>query len=140
MWRDHGPAASCEGPLVGAGGPGRAGARARGDNPNGRAAAVLNSPEDLAELEETLAVLGDAHALSDAARPKAGCAGLRVLRGVEPCVGPCLRSAAENPHPRSGRGRPWLPTHSRPSRRPSSIRDPALRAADAWWASPCEAS
>ena len=40
--------------------------------PNGRAAAVIVSPEDLAELEETLAVLSDSDALADIRRSGCG--------------------------------------------------------------------
>lgn len=83
MPRDDGSAASCQRSPLGAGGPGRAGARASGGHPDGRAAAVLISPEDLAELEETLAVLGDAHALSDIRDADAGLAADDVLRGVD---------------------------------------------------------
>lgn len=50
---------------------------------NGRAAAVLISPEDLAELEETLAVLGDARALSDVREADQALADGDLLRGVD---------------------------------------------------------
>ena len=50
---------------------------------NGRAAAVLISPEDLAELEETLAVLGDARALSDIREADQAIADGDLLRGVD---------------------------------------------------------
>lgn len=50
---------------------------------NGRAAAVLISPEDLAELEETLAVLGDARALSDVREADQALGRGDVLRGVD---------------------------------------------------------
>lgn len=50
---------------------------------NGRAAAVLISPEDLAELEETLAVLGDARALSDIREGDQALADGDLLRGVD---------------------------------------------------------
>jgi len=50
---------------------------------NGRDAAVLISPEDLAELEETLAVLSDPQALSDIREADAAYARGDVLRGVE---------------------------------------------------------
>ncbi len=50
---------------------------------NGRAAAVLISPEDLEELEETLAVLGDARALSDVREADQAVADGDVLRGVD---------------------------------------------------------
>ena len=49
---------------------------------NGRAAAVLLRLEDLAELEETLAVLGDARALSDIRKADQAVADDDVLRGV----------------------------------------------------------
>lgn len=49
---------------------------------NGRAAAVLISLEDLAELEETLAVLGDARALYDTREADQAVADYDVLRGV----------------------------------------------------------
>ena len=50
---------------------------------NGRAAAVLISPEDLAQLEETLDVLGDANALSDIREADAAYASDDVVRGVD---------------------------------------------------------
>jgi len=50
---------------------------------NGRAAAVIISPEDLAELEETLAVLSDPLALADIREADAAYAAGDVLRGVE---------------------------------------------------------
>ena len=50
---------------------------------NGRDAAVLISPEDLAELEETLAVLGDSAALADIREADAAYARGDVIRGVE---------------------------------------------------------
>ena len=50
---------------------------------NGRAAAVLISPEDLAELEETLAVLGDARVLSDIREADQALADGDLLRGVD---------------------------------------------------------
>ena len=50
---------------------------------NGRAAAVLISPEDLAELEETLAVLSDARALADVREADEALASGDVLRGVD---------------------------------------------------------
>ena len=49
---------------------------------NGRAAAVIISPEDLAELEETLAVLSDSAALADIREADAAYAAGDVLRGV----------------------------------------------------------
>lgn len=49
---------------------------------NGRAAAVIMSPEDLAELEETLAVLSDSDALADIREADAAYASGDVLRGV----------------------------------------------------------
>jgi antitoxin YefM len=50
---------------------------------NGRAAAVIISPEDLAELEETLAVLSDPDALSDIREADAAYAAGHVLRGID---------------------------------------------------------
>ena len=50
---------------------------------NGRAAAVLISPEDLAELEETLSVLADPQALADIRDPDASYARGDVVRGVD---------------------------------------------------------
>jgi prevent-host-death family protein len=50
---------------------------------NGRDAAVLISPEDLAELEETLAVLGDPEALADIREADASYARGDVTRGVD---------------------------------------------------------
>ena len=50
---------------------------------NGRAAAVIISPEDLAELEETLAVLSDPLALADIREADTAHAAGDVLRGVE---------------------------------------------------------
>jgi len=50
---------------------------------NGRAAAVLISPEDLAELEETLSVLSDARALADIREADAAYVRGDVVRGVE---------------------------------------------------------
>ncbi len=49
---------------------------------NGRAAAVLISPEDLAQLEETLDVLGDPDALAEIREADAAYAGGDVVRGV----------------------------------------------------------
>lgn len=49
---------------------------------NGRAAAVIMSPEDLAELEETLAVLSDPEALADIREADAAYASGEVVRGV----------------------------------------------------------
>jgi prevent-host-death family protein len=49
---------------------------------NGREAAVLISPEDLAQLEETLSVLNDAQALADIREADAAYARGDVLRGV----------------------------------------------------------
>ncbi len=50
---------------------------------NGRDAAVLVSPEDLAELEETLSVLSDPEALADVREADAAYARGAVVRGVE---------------------------------------------------------
>ena len=50
---------------------------------NGHDAAVLISPDDLAELEETLSVLSDPEALADIREGDAAYAGGNVLRGVE---------------------------------------------------------
>ena len=50
---------------------------------NGRPAAVLISPEDLAQLEETVDVLSDPEALSDIREADAAYARGDVLRGVE---------------------------------------------------------
>jgi prevent-host-death family protein len=50
---------------------------------NGRAAAVILSPEDLAELEETLAVLSDPQALADIREADAAYATDDVIRGIE---------------------------------------------------------
>jgi antitoxin YefM len=50
---------------------------------NGRAAAVLISPDDLDALEETLPVLTDAEALTDIREADAAYARGDVTRGVE---------------------------------------------------------
>ena len=50
---------------------------------NGRPAAVILSTEDLAELEETLAVLSDADALADIREAHTAYAAGDVVRGVE---------------------------------------------------------
>jgi len=49
----------------------------------GRAAAVLISPEDLAELEETLSVLSDETALADIREADQAYARGDVVRGVD---------------------------------------------------------
>lgn len=50
---------------------------------NGRPAAVILSPEDLAELEETLAVLSDSEAVADIKEAEAAYAAGDVVRGVD---------------------------------------------------------
>lgn len=50
---------------------------------NGRAAAVLISPEDLAQLEETIDVLRDPEALADIREADEAYARGDVIRGVE---------------------------------------------------------
>ena len=50
---------------------------------NGHAAAVLLSPEDLAQLEETVSVLNDPQALADIREADAAYANGDVVRGVE---------------------------------------------------------
>lgn len=50
---------------------------------NGRAAAVLISPEDLAELEETLSVLADPDALADIDEGDRAYERGDVVRGVD---------------------------------------------------------
>jgi prevent-host-death family protein len=50
---------------------------------NGRAAAVLISPEDLAQLEETIDVLGDAEALADIREADEAYRRGDVTRGVD---------------------------------------------------------
>ena len=50
---------------------------------NGRAAAVLISPDDLAELEETVSVLADPAALADIREADQAYARGDVVRGVE---------------------------------------------------------
>ena len=50
---------------------------------NGREAAVLISAADLAELEETLSVLGDPEALADIREADAAYARGDVVRGVD---------------------------------------------------------
>lgn len=50
---------------------------------NGRAAAVILSPDDLAELEETLDVLSEAQALADIREADAAYRSGDVVRGVD---------------------------------------------------------
>lgn len=50
---------------------------------NGKAAAVLISPEDLAQLEETVDVLGDPEALTAIREADAAYASGDVVRGVD---------------------------------------------------------
>ncbi|MCK9249086.1 MAG: type II toxin-antitoxin system Phd/YefM family antitoxin [Solirubrobacteraceae bacterium] len=50
---------------------------------NGRDAAVIISPEDLAQLEETVSVLNDPDALADIREADAAYARGDVLRGVD---------------------------------------------------------
>lgn len=50
---------------------------------NGRAVAVILSPDDLAELEESLAVLSDPQALTDIREADAAFAAGDVVRGVD---------------------------------------------------------
>ncbi len=50
---------------------------------NGRPAAVILSPEDLAQLEETIDVLGDPQALADIREADAAYARGDVLRGSD---------------------------------------------------------
>ena len=50
---------------------------------NGRDAAVVISPADLAELEETIAVLSDPDALADSREADAAYANGDVVRGID---------------------------------------------------------
>jgi antitoxin YefM len=50
---------------------------------NGREAAVIISPEDLAQLEETISVLNDPQALADIREADAAYAKGDVVRGVD---------------------------------------------------------
>jgi antitoxin YefM len=50
---------------------------------NGRPAAVLISPDDLAQLEETIDVLGDSEALADIREADTAYGRGDVIRGVE---------------------------------------------------------
>jgi prevent-host-death family protein len=50
---------------------------------NGRPAAVLISPEDLAQLEETIEVLSDSEALADIREADAAYARGDTVRGVD---------------------------------------------------------
>lgn len=49
---------------------------------NGRPAAVLISPDDLAEMEETISVLSDSEALADIREADAAYARGDVVRGI----------------------------------------------------------
>jgi antitoxin YefM len=57
---------------------------------NGRPAAVLISPDDLAQLEETLEVLGDPEALAEIREADTAYARGDVVRGVDTVSGPCV--------------------------------------------------
>lgn len=50
---------------------------------NGKAAAVILSPDDLAQLEETISVLGDPEALADIREGDAAYRDGDVVRGVD---------------------------------------------------------
>jgi prevent-host-death family protein len=50
---------------------------------NGRPAAVILSPDDLAQLEETLEILGDADALADIREADAAYREGHVVRGID---------------------------------------------------------
>jgi antitoxin YefM len=50
---------------------------------NGRAAAVILSPDDLAELEETLEILSDPDALADIREADAAYRSGDVVRGID---------------------------------------------------------
>ena len=50
---------------------------------NGRPAAVLISPDDLAEMEETISVLSDSEALTDIREADAAYARGDVVRGID---------------------------------------------------------
>jgi len=50
---------------------------------NGRPAAVLISPADLAEMEETISVLSDSEALADIREADAAYARGDVVRGID---------------------------------------------------------
>lgn len=53
---------------------------------NGREAAVLVGPEDLAELEETLSVLGDPEALAEIREADAASRAVMSSAASRPCV------------------------------------------------------
>ena len=92
---------------------------------NGRAAAVIMSPDDLAELGETLAVLSDPDALADIREADAAYKSGDVVRGVD-----AVRSLRSRPSPTT-----WFGLHRRSGpcshdcrkswRQPSSSSSPA---------------
>jgi prevent-host-death family protein len=79
---------------------------------NGRAAAVILSPDDLAQLEETLEILSDPDALADIREADAAYRTGDVVRGVgppEPCA--CDRAGPLRTSPHSA-GDPRHSTHA----------------------------